>query len=117
MRDPVLLEPIPQLFQIRHISPELPGFGAWFRVQRTDHDAHRQPLLADINAGTSLNRCLYHVCSPCWTGEQMTSIGLTSSSARLLHSWVLHVILASFVCGTTYAPLPNSAVLTSTLPY
>jgi hypothetical protein len=43
----------------------------------------------------------------------MTSIGLTSSSARLLHSWVLHVILASFVCGTTYAPLPKSAALTS----
>ncbi len=45
----------------------------------------------------------------------MTSIGITSSSARLLHSWVLHVTLASFVRGTTYAPVPNSAALTSPL--
>src|ERR1017187_10811136 len=43
-------------------------------------------------------------------------IGISSSSARLLHSWVLHVILASFAFGTHYTPFPNSAVLSSLLP-
>ena len=39
------------------------------------------------------------------------SLGISSSSARLLHSGVLHVSLTSFVLGTDYAPLKNPAAL------
>src|SRR5215470_15723255 len=45
------------------------------------------------------------VLFPSGTEEQMTSIGITSSSARLLHSGVLHVILASFSIGTHYTAI------------
>lgn len=39
----------------------------------------------------------------------MTSIGISSSTARLLHSGIHHVNLASFVHGPNSAPLPRSA--------
>src|SRR5215471_1099049 len=34
-------------------------------------------------------------------GERLTSLGISSSSARQLHSGVLHASLASFLCGTS----------------
>src|SRR5260370_4699981 len=42
-------------------------------------------------------------------GEPRTSRSISSSAAQLLHSGVLHVHSASFVCGSYRAPLPNPA--------
>src|SRR5262249_29300409 len=47
--------------------------------------------------------------SPFLAGEQLTSIGISSSTARLLHSGIHHVNLANFVFRPNYAPLPTSA--------
>src|SRR6516162_8794335 len=40
-------------------------------------------------------------------GERLTSLGISSSSARLLHSGVLHVSLASFLFGTSAIDVPG----------
>jgi hypothetical protein len=75
------------------------------------HGTHGQKLLADVDSGTPFDGCTHHLRSPFLTGEQLTSLRISSSSARLLHSGVLHVSLTSFVLGTDYAPLKNPAAL------
>ena len=45
------------------------------------------------------------------------SIGISSSSARLLHSGIHHINLTSFVFGPNHAPLPISAAFSRFLQH
>jgi hypothetical protein len=72
----------------------------WMRPEQQlkwpHQDTHAQKLLADVDSGTPIDGGRDHFRSPSCAGEQLTSLGISSSSAPL----VLHVNLTSFVFGT-----------------
>jgi hypothetical protein len=53
--------------------------------------------------------------APFCAAEQLTSIHISSSSARLLHSGFHYLNLASFVLGPNCAPFPSSAAFSCVL--